>query len=35
MLTIEDVRTVSLFSGLQVRELEQLVQKSADLHLSP
>jgi thioredoxin reductase (NADPH) len=33
MLTIDDVRTIPLFSTLPVTELERLAQTSADLHL--
>ena len=34
MLTIEDVRTIPLFSSLDVTELELLAQSSADIHLA-
>ncbi len=33
MLTIDDVRSIPLFSALAVPELERLAQTSADLHL--
>src|SRR5947207_15150286 len=33
MLTIDDVRSIPLFSTLAVAELERLAQTSADLHL--
>src|SRR4030095_6331710 len=33
MLTIDDVRSIPLFSTLAVTELERLVRTSADLHL--
>ncbi|MBM4269220.1 MAG: FAD-binding protein [Deltaproteobacteria bacterium] len=35
MLTIDDVRTVALFSGLEEPELELLARTSADMHLQP
>lgn len=34
MLTIEDVRSIPLFSTLAVTELERLAESSADLHLA-
>jgi len=34
MLTIDDIRSISLFSTLDVTELERLAHSSADLHLS-
>ncbi len=34
MLTIDDIRSISLFSTLDVTELERLARSSADLHLS-
>src|SRR5215213_1237323 len=34
MLTIDDVRSIPLFSTLAATELERLAQTSADLHLS-
>ena len=34
MLTIEDVRSIPLFSTLAVAELERLAESSADLHLN-
>jgi peptide/nickel transport system substrate-binding protein len=34
MLTIDDIRTVPLFSSLALQELERLVQTSADMHLA-
>ena len=34
MLTIDDVRTVPLFSGLAAAELERLAQSGADIHLA-
>src|SRR5437868_501454 len=34
MLTIDDIRTVPLFSSLALPELERLVQTSADMHLA-
>ena len=34
MLTIDDIRTIPLFSTLAVSELERLAQTSADLHLA-
>jgi len=33
MLTIDDVRSIPLFSTLGVAELERLAETSADLHL--
>ena len=34
MLTVEDVRTIPLFSALAVSNLERLAQTSADMHLA-
>ena len=34
MLTIDDVRSIPLFSTLAVTELERLAETSADLHLA-
>ena len=34
MLTIDDIRSISLFSTLDVTELERLAHSSADLHLN-
>jgi thioredoxin reductase (NADPH) len=33
MLTIDEVRAISLFSTLAVTDLERLAQTSADMHL--